>query len=142
MLVQNTINATLTAYGLGDYLPPSTAAYNAFKYHLENYPTAGGVGASGVNFFSNGLAETVAGSLQMALECWHPTSSHRLLPTPPTCWIILGQTAPHHVRPSLNADPFNIPNGGGFMDLEPGLPGLARQGGYQAVDASLAQLNC
>ena len=36
----------------------------------------------------------------------------------------------------LGVDPFNIPNGGGFMDLAPGLPGLARQGGYEAVDAS------
>ena len=37
---------------------------------------------------------------------------------------------------TLGADPFNVPNGGGFMDLGPGLPGLARQGGYEVVDAS------
>ena len=36
----------------------------------------------------------------------------------------------------FNADPFNIPNGGGFMDLAPDLPGLARQGGFDVVDAS------
>jgi len=68
MLVQNTIYATLTAYGLGDYLPPSDLAYSAFKHHLESYPTNGGVGASGINFFSQGLVPTIAGSLQMALD--------------------------------------------------------------------------
>ena len=36
----------------------------------------------------------------------------------------------------LDMDPFNVPNGGGFMDLAPDLPGLARQGGFEAVDAS------
>jgi penicillin amidase len=37
---------------------------------------------------------------------------------------------------TLNSDPFDIPNGGGFTDLAVDLPGLARQGGYEAVDAS------
>ena len=37
---------------------------------------------------------------------------------------------------TLNQDPFNVPNGGGFADLDPGLPGLSRQGGFEAVDAS------
>ena len=137
MLVQNTINATLEAYGLGDYLPPNSLAYNAFKYHLENYPTAGGVGASGINFFSQGLAETVAGSLQMALD---RLASDEFAPAFANstnvmdyAWGKLHRIVFDH---TLNSDPFNVPNGGGFMDLAPDLPGLARQGGYQAVDAS------
>lgn len=137
MLVQNTINATLEAYGLGDYLPPSSLAYNAFKYHLENYPTAGGVGASGINFFTQGLAETVAGSLQMALD---RLASDEFAPAFANstnvmdyAWGKLHRIVFDH---TLNSDPFNVPNGGGFMDLAPDLPGLARQGGYQAVDAS------
>jgi len=137
MLVQNTINATLEAYGLGDYLPPSSLAYNAFKYHLENYPTAGGVGASGINFFSQGLAETVAGSLQMALD---QLASDEFAPAFANStnvieysWGKLHRIVFDH---TFNEDPFNVPNGGGFMDLAPDLPGLARQGGYQAVDAS------
>jgi len=137
MLVQNTINATLTAYGLGDYLPPSRGAYNAFKHHLLNYPTAGGVGASGVNFFSQGLGETVAGSLQMALDM---LASDEFAPAFANstnvldyAWGKLHRIVFDH---TLGADPFNIPNGGGFTDLGPGLPGLARQGGYEAVDAS------
>src|SRR5690606_38724151 len=62
MLVRNTIDATLTAVGLGSNLPPAGLAYDAFKYHLLNYPTRGGVGASGLNFFSQGLAPTVQAS--------------------------------------------------------------------------------
>ena len=137
MLVQNTINATLTAYGLGDYLPPSRLAYNAFKYHLEHYPTNGGVGASGINFFSQGLAETVAGSLQMALE---RLASDEFAPAFANstdvmdyAWGKLHRIVFNH---TFNEDPFDIPNGGGFTDLAPDLPGLARQGGYEAVDAS------
>jgi len=137
MLVQNTINATLTAYGLGDYLPPSRAAYDAFKYHLENYSTAGGVGASGINFFSMGLGETVAGSLQMALE---RLASDEFAPAFANstdvldyAWGKLHRIVFNH---TLGSDPFNVPNGGGFMDLAPELPGLSRQGGYETVDAS------
>jgi len=137
MLVQNTINATLTAYGLGDYLPPSRVAYSAFKYHLENYSTAGGVGASGINFFSMGLGETVAGSLQMALE---RLASDEFAPAFANstnvmdyAWGKLHRIVFNH---TLNSDPFNVPNGGNFMDLAPDLPGLSRQGGYEAVDAS------
>ncbi|MDX1556911.1 MAG: penicillin acylase family protein, partial [Xanthomonadales bacterium] len=52
MLIQNTIDATLSAIGLGNNLPGSTIAERAFSYHLMNYGTNGGVGASGINFFS------------------------------------------------------------------------------------------
>lgn len=137
MLIRNTIDATLTAYGLGDNLPGSSAAQRAFSYHLLNYSTNGGVGASGINFFSQGLGETVAGSLQMALEQLQSeefapafASSDNILDYR---WGKLHRIVFDH---PLGADPFNIPNGGGFMDLAPGLPGLARQGGYDVVDAS------
>jgi len=137
MLVQNTIYATLEGVGLGDYLPPSTLAYNAFKHHLENYSTAGGVGASGIPFFSQGLAETVAGSLQMALE---RLASDEFAPAFANstdvldyAWGKLHRIVFDH---PLGIDFMNIPNGGGFSDLAPDLPGLSRQGGYEAVDAS------
>ena len=137
MLVQNTINANLEARGLGDHLPPSSLAYNAFKHHLENYPTAGGVGASGINFFPLGLGDTVAGSLQMALDL---LASDEFAPAFANStnvmdyrWGKLHRIVFDH---TFNMDPFNIPNGGGFTDLAADLPGLARQGGYEAVDAS------
>ena len=137
MLVQNTINATLSAYGLGDYLPPSRLAYNAFKHHLLNYPTAGGVGASGVNFFSAGLAETVVGTLQLALD---QLASDEFAPAFANSTNVMdyawGKLHRIKFNHTLNSDPFDIPNGGGFTDLATDLPGLARQGGYEAVDAS------
>ena len=137
MLIQNTIDATLTAVGLGDNLPGSFAAQRAFSYHLLNYPTNGGVGASGLPFFSMGLGETVAFSLQQALEMlasddFAPAfaNSDDILDY---AWGKLHRIVFDH---PLNMDPFNIPNGGGFSDLSPDLPGLARQGGFDVVDAS------
>ncbi len=137
MLVRNTIDATLTAVGLGEYLPGGTTAQRAFTYHLLNYGTNGGVGASGLNFFSLGLAPTVQGSLQQALDL---LASDEFAPAFANStnvmdyrWGNLHRIVFRHV---LNVDPLNIPNGGGFMDLAPDLPGLARQGGFQSVDAA------
>ncbi|MEJ8568409.1 penicillin acylase family protein [Elongatibacter sediminis] len=137
MLVRNTIDATLTAIGLGNELPPSRVAYNAFKHHLLNYPTAGGVGASGINFFSAGLAATVQASLQQALDL---LASEEFAPAFAGSQNVMdyrwGKLHRIVFDSTLDTDPFDIPNGGGFMDLSPELPGLARQGGYEAVDAS------
>ena len=104
---------------------------------MDNYPTAGGVGASGIPFFSAGLAETVAGSLQMGLD---KLASDEFAPAFANstnvldyAWGKLHRIVFEHTH---NMDPFNVPNGGGFTDLAPDLPGLARQGGYEVVDAS------
>ena len=79
----------------------------------------------------------MAGSLQMALD---RLASDEFAPAFANstnvmdyAWGKLHRIVFDH---TLNSDPFNVPNGGGFMDLAPDLPGLARQGGYQAVDAS------
>jgi penicillin amidase len=137
MLIRNTIDATLTAVGLGEYLPDATAAQRAFAHHLLNYDTNGGVGASGLNFFPAGLRNTVAGSLQDALfllesDEFAPAfgNSRNVMDY---AWGKLHRIVFDH---PLNMDPLNVPNGGGFTDLGPGLPGLARQGGFNAVDAS------
>lgn len=137
MLVRNTIDATMTAVGLSDNLPSAGQAYRAFAYHFLNYGTNGGVGASGLNFFSQGLAETVAGSLQQALDM---LASDEFAPAFANstdvmdyAWGNLHRIVFDHL---LGIDPFNIPNGGGFTDLATDLPGLARQGGFEAVDAS------
>lgn len=137
MLVRNTIDATLTAVGLGANLPGSTSAYRAFAWHLLNYDTRGGVGASGINFFSAGLGPTVAGSLQQALDL---LASDEFAPAFANssnvmdyAWGKLHRIVFDH---PLGVDPLNIPNGGGFMDLDANLRGLARQGGFEAVDAS------
>jgi penicillin amidase len=137
MLVRNTIDATLTAVGLGEYLPGGTTAQRAFTYHLLNYGTNGGFGASGLNFFSQGLAPTVQGSLQQALDL---LASDEFAPAFANSTDVMdyrwGKLHRIVFRHPLNVDPFNIPNGGGFMDLAADLPGLARQGGFQSVDAA------
>ncbi|MGK2925034.1 MAG: penicillin acylase family protein [Lysobacterales bacterium] len=137
MLIRNTIDATLTAIGLGAHLPDSGSANRAFIWHLLNYGTSGGVGASGINFFSAGLGPTVAGSLQQALEL---LASDEFAPafansTDPMdyAWGKLHRIVFDH---PLNVDPLNIPNGGGFSDLAPDLPGLARPGAFEVVDDS------
>jgi penicillin amidase len=137
MLIRNTIDATLTAVGLGGFLPDSSSANRAFAWHLLNYPTRGGVGASGINFFTNGLGPTVAGSLQQALDL---LASDAFAPAYANstdvmdyAWGKLHRIVFNH---PLGVDPFNIPNGGGFSDLGPGLPGLARPGAYEVVDDS------
>ena len=127
----------MTAVGLGDYLPGSRSAHNAFVYHLLNYETNGGFGASGLNFFSQGLAPTVQASLQQALD---QLASDEFAPAFANstevmdyAWGKLHRIVFNH---PLNTDPFDIPNGGGFTDLAPDLQGLSRQGGFEAVDAS------
>ncbi|NIM68882.1 MAG: penicillin acylase family protein [Xanthomonadales bacterium] len=157
MLVSNTIDATLTAVGLGAYLPGGSLAWNAFRHHLDNYPTRGGIGASGLPFFAAGLAPTVQGSLQQALDL---LASDEFAPAFGNSLNVLdyrwGKLHRIVFDHPLGVDPFNIPNGGGFSDLEPalpdsgpenarprdvhgsfpGLPGIARQGGYEVVDDS------
>jgi penicillin amidase len=136
-LIANTVDAVLEAAQLGAYRPPGSLAWNAFKHHLENYATTGGVGASGLPFFSQGFEATVQGSLQQALEL---LASDEFAPAFGNSqnvldyrWGKLHRIVFDHV---FNADPFNVPNGGGFMDLAPGMPGIARQGGYEVVDDS------
>ena len=137
MLIRNTIDATLTAVGLGAYLPDSSSANRAFAWHLLNYGTRGGVGASGINFFSAGLGPTAAGSLQQALDL---LASDAFAPAFANstnvmdyAWGKLHRIVFDH---PLGVDPLNIPNGGGFTDLAPGLPGLARPGAFEVVDDS------
>lgn len=136
-LINNTIDLTLDSYGLGGNKPGSRQAVWAFTHHLLNYESNGGIGASGLNFFLGGLPETVAGSLQQALDL---LASDEFAPAFANStdvmdyrWGKLHRIVFDH---PLGVDPFNIPNSGGLMDLAPDLPGVARQGGYQVVDAS------
>jgi penicillin amidase len=79
----------------------------------------------------------VAGSLQMALD---QLASDEFAPAYANSTDVLDYSwgKLHRIvfKHTLDTDPLNIPNGGGFTDLAPDLPGLSRQGGYEAVDAS------
>ena len=49
--IKNVVDATLTNYGLGSYLPGDDSAYTCLKFLLDAFPVLGGHGASGIDFF-------------------------------------------------------------------------------------------
>ncbi len=143
--IRNTIDATLTGIGLGSQLPGSAAALRAFLNLLQSFEERQGIGASGVPFFNVAGAPDPAtardvvllASLNAALEL---LASDEFAPAFGNSsdqndyrWGRLHRIVFRH---PLGADPFNVPNGGGFADLDDGLPGIARPGGFEAVDAS------
>jgi penicillin amidase len=144
--VRSTIDATLQRVGLGGALPGNGDAYTGLKFLLDNHALLGGRGASGLDFFaaegapdaasardyvllkalkdsldvlaSDAYAPAFAGSTNLADYRWGKL--HRI-------------TFDHPL-----GGPFDLPgpNPYGFSDLSPQLPGLARPGGYEVVDAS------
>ncbi len=144
--IRNTIDKTLTSVGLDSYKPGGRDAQAGFKFMLDNYDTLGGKGASGLTFFaaagapnaaaardyvllkalgdgldmlaSEGFSAAYAGSTNQSDYRWGKL--HRIVFNHP-----------------LGA-PFSIPgpNGYGFSDVSANLKGLARQGGFETVDAA------
>ncbi len=144
-IIKNTLDGTLSAIGLGDFLPDERAVYHALTYQLRNFAQTRGAGASGIPFFNVPGAPTpedardviILKSLQDALDL---LASEEFAPAFAQStnqddyrWGRLHRIVFDH---PLGVDPFNIPNGGGFTDFAPGLPGIPRAGGYEAVDAS------
>ena len=144
-VIGNTIDATLEALQLGDARPGSSDALRAFHHQLASFEQSGGFGASGVPFFNVEGAPDMASardtvllaSLAQTLEL---LASDEFAPAFGNStdqsdyrWGKLHRIVFSH---PLGSDPFNVPNGGGLSDLGPGLPGVARAGGYQTVDAS------
>lgn len=144
-MIRNTIDATLTRVGLSNQLPGSRLAMNALVHFLDTFEETAGIGASGLNFFavdgaprqSDALDFLLLQSLRDALDLlasdeFAPAFNNSTDPLDYR-WGKLHRIVFDH---PLNADPFNIPNGGGVTDLGPQLPGVARQGGYEVPDAS------
>ncbi len=143
--VQSVIDGTLTAIGLGgDLLPDNRAAYSALAHHLSTFGTQQGVGASGVNFFGASPGLTPAESRDLALlaslrQALDLLASAEFAPAFGSStnqddyrWGYLHRIEFDHIL----GDPFSIPSAGGFQDVAADLPGVARAGGYEAVDAS------
>ena len=146
-VIANTIDATLTAVGLGSALPGSKTAWRALVNQLRLFPLTQGVAASGLTYFNAPAAPDLApadardavllASLQNALD--------RLAGEPfanafgfsedqnDYRWGRLHRVVFDH---PLNTAPFNVPPAGGFSNVDNGLPGVARAGGFEAVDAS------
>jgi len=146
-MIRNTVDATLGAIGLGSFAPGSQQALSAMANLLQSFDTNQGVGASGIPFFNVPGAEpptpadardavilgSLAGSLALLASDEFAPAFANSTKLEDYRWGKLHRIVFDH---PLGADPFNVPNGGGLSDLSPELPGVARSGGYQVVDAS------
>ncbi len=144
--IRNVIDATLARVGLGQRLPGATQAYASLRHHLEVFPQRQGVGASGVDFFRvEGapnkaaardflLLKSLADALDRLASADFAPAFNRSTNLDDYRWGRLHRVVFRHQL----GGPFNIPgdNPFPFRDLGPGLPGLARAGGFEVVDAS------
>jgi penicillin G amidase len=145
--IKGTLGTTLGQVGLGSVeasLPDQTYL-KALRHLLENFSTAHGVGASGLNFFQvAGISDAndrrdivILQSLKDALT---------LLASPAFAAAFGGSTNQNDYRwgklhritfNHILGSPFSIPPAGGaFPQPLAGLPGIPTDGGYQTVDAA------
>ena len=143
-IVKRVLDGTLAGIGLGDFAPDGDVALADLRQLLETFPTRRGRGASGINFFNVPGAGTpeeardriLLGSLTDALnllasDAFAPAFNHST-DQEDYRWGKLHRVVFDHPL----GGPFNIPPAGGLSHLEPDLPGVARSGGFGAVDAS------
>lgn len=146
-VVRNTIDATLTRVGLANALSDARLSYTGLKFQLDNWATRRGVGASGLNFFAVTGAPSpeaardflLLSSLRDALNLMSSESFapafNRSLSLDAYRWGRLHRIMFNHPL----GQPFSIPSQlglGGFTNLSAQLPGVARPGGFEVVDAS------
>ena len=153
-VLRNTIDASLRQVGLGDHLPSASLAFNGFKFMLDNFDALGGRGTSGIAFFAPasvppgapdmGAARDLVllASLEQALD---RLASDDFAPAfggstdlSDYRWGRLHRIVFEHPL----GGPFSIPGQDGatspygFRDLAPGLPGIARGGGWETVNVA------
>jgi penicillin G amidase len=128
------VDGPLIARGLSNFLPGGDQAMEALRHLLET----GGTGASGIVFFAGPVARDTAvlTALKSALDlAASPTFAPAFGGSTNLAdyrWGKLHRIVFEHPL----GGPFSIPPGAGFVDLGPGLPGVATDGGFDAVDAS------
>jgi penicillin amidase len=144
-VIANTIDATLSAVGLSSALPSSTLAWRALVNQLRAFPLTQGQAPSGLSYFNVPEAPTPAaardavllGSLQSALDRLASEAFENAFGMSEDQddyrWGKLHRVVFDH---PLNQAPFNVPGAGGFADVGENLPGVARAGGFEALDAS------
>ncbi len=143
-VLANTIDAALGRLGLDRQLPPNDQSMSALRRLLENFGTMRGRGASGVNFFEvRGAANPEVArdvillrSLKEALDLLASESFALAFGNTRDQneyrWGRLHRIVFNHpLGGALNAPP-----AGGLTLVRPTLPGVARSGGFQVVDAS------
>lgn len=151
MAIQNTVDATLAGIdaAIGSDVmsanrPGSKFSLNALKHLLDTFDTNQGIGASGINFFTNPQAPSrndardyiILASLKQALDNMAGDDFAAAFGNSSNLddyrWGKLHRIEFSH---PLGAS-LSIPNGMfGFSTVD-GLTGVARSGGYQVLDAS------
>ncbi len=143
-MTKDVIDNALIGRGLGKFLPPSFLAYRAAAHHLRNFDTNRGIGVSGVEFWNQipplspeaSRDFILLANLRSALDLlagdeFAPAFGSSTVQNDYR-WGKLHRVVFDHPL----GGPFNVPPAGGFNPLAPGLGGIARAGGYGAVDAS------
>jgi penicillin amidase len=145
--VRAVIDARLSAVGLANYLPGSAEAYSGFKRQLDAFATLKGKGVSGLTFFGATGAPTPEAARDFVLlkalkDALNLLASDGFAPAFAKStnlndyrWGKLHRIVFDHPL----GGPFNIPEPNGlygFLPLAADLPGVARSGGFEAVDAS------
>jgi penicillin amidase len=125
--------------------PPSQQSLAALRVLLENYPTTGGAGASGINFFPV-PGENNAANRRDILILKSVSDALKLLASPEFAPAFGGSTNLADYRwGKLHRITFNhflgalFTPGSGVGPLPPavpGLPGIAKSGGLSTVDAA------
>jgi penicillin G amidase len=143
--ITSVVDGTLNRVGLTN-LPGSEESVRALLNLLERFPNARGVGASGLNFFQvSGAPSPEAARDAMLLRALrdglNALSSNDFAAAFANStniddyrWGRLHRIVFDHPL----GGPFNLPgpNPYGFSNLSPNLPGVARPGGYEVLDAS------
>jgi len=147
-IIANSVDTLLGFVGLDDFAPGSRASVSAVYNQIINAESLLGRGASGLPILSIAVSDdpsdarlfadsAILNSLASALEL---LASDEFAPAFNNStnledyrWGLLHRIVFDH---PLNTDPFNVPNGGGFSDVSSELPGVARAGGFESVDAA------
>ncbi len=145
--IRLTIDRTLINAGLGSELPAAKLAWRSLVNQLRLFPVTQGIGASGLNFFGlagdavpdqaarrdYALLRALAQSLDELQGDLYATAFNHSTNMNDYRWGRLHRVEFDH---PLNTAPFNVPPAGGFSQVGDGLRGVARAGGFEAVDAS------
>lgn len=141
-LVQRVVDQTLGDVGLEG--PGSLLAYRAVVHQLRSFDAQQGVGASGLVFFdqepglsaAQGRDLTLLRALRDSLDLLAGDAFAPAFANSTELgdyrWGALHRIVFDHAL----GGPFSVPPAGGFASLAPELPGVARAGGYQTVDAA------
>lgn len=152
--IRNTVDINLIGIGLGENLPSGRVANRAFIHLLQTFEQNQGVGASGVQFFNTVQAFLDSDPTRMPSlidnrdfilltslkEALNLLASDEFAPAFANStdqddyrWGRLHRIVFDH---PLGQKPFNVPRGFGLDDVSEELPGVARPGGFDVVDAS------